>query len=122
MTAPTATPQEQWRAVVDRADAGNDTEQAAVRAVLRAVLSEEQGGVDELDYCEICILERAPALVAAGSTAEYVAGLPQGPVLAVDARRNLTGRLLELRDQWSGTSEGQGFADALTDLLEEFER
>ncbi len=87
--------------------------------VIAVNAGEEQGGVDELDYCEPCLTVRAPALVAAGSTAEYVTGLPQGPVLSVDARRNLTGRLLELRDQWRCTSAGESYADALTDLLEE---
>lgn len=48
-----------------------------------------------------------------------VTGLPQGPVLSVDARRNLTGRLMELRDEWGCTSAGSSYADALTELLEE---
>ena len=78
---------------------------------------EEQGGVDELDFCETCLLARAPALVAAGSTAEYVTGLPQGPVLSVDARRNLTGRLVDLRDRWR--ADGMPGADELTALLAE---
>lgn len=83
---------------------------------------EEQGGADELDFCEPCMTARAPALVAAGSTAEYVTGLPQGPVLSVDARRNLTGRLAELRDRWGCTSAGRSYAEALSDLIEELER
>lgn len=33
---------------------------------------EEFGGADELDFCDPCLVARAPALRAAGSTAEII--------------------------------------------------
>lgn len=90
-----------------------------VEVVITVNEGEEMGGGDVLDYCDACLMLRASAIVAAGSTAEYVTGLPQGPVLDVDARRNLTGRLLELRDQWGCTKAGASYAEALDGLLEE---
>lgn len=37
---------------------------------------EEGGGRDEYDYCDDCLVQRAPALVAAGSRAPLVTGDP----------------------------------------------
>lgn len=88
-----------------------------VEVVIDVNLGEEGGGRNELHYCNDCLLARCSTLVAAGSTAELVTGLPQGPVLTVDARRNLTGRLLELRDRW--LADGMPGADELAALLEE---
>ena len=35
---------------------------------------EEMGGRDEYEWCNDCLIDRAPALVAAGSTADLVTG------------------------------------------------
>ncbi len=37
-------------------------------------LGEEQGRRDEYDYCNGCLIERGPALLAAGSRSELVGG------------------------------------------------
>jgi hypothetical protein len=43
--------------------------------VVICVHEDEEGGArDEFDYCDDCLVERAPALMAAGSTAPLVNG------------------------------------------------
>ncbi len=37
-------------------------------------VGEEQGRRDEYDYCNGCLIERGPALLAAGSRSELVGG------------------------------------------------
>lgn len=38
---------------------------------------QDGGGVDRFAYCDICLIQQAPALVLAGSTAPLVAGYPE---------------------------------------------
>lgn len=52
-----------------------DAEHGTLNEVIIQVCEgEEGGGSDFLDFCDPCLLERAPALVTAGSTAPWVAG------------------------------------------------
>ncbi|GAA2608462.1 hypothetical protein GCM10010399_44120 [Dactylosporangium fulvum] len=54
----------------------DDAEYGLVEVVIEVNYGEESGGRDELDYCNPCLVELAPTLVAAGSTAELVTGSP----------------------------------------------
>jgi hypothetical protein len=54
----------------------DDAESGLIAVTISINEGEEMGGVDELDYCDPCLVERAPAFVIAGSTAEYVTGRP----------------------------------------------
>jgi hypothetical protein len=47
-----------------------------ITVVISVHEGEEGGAVDECDYCDDCIVELAPVLVAAGSKAEMVTGEP----------------------------------------------
>lgn len=47
-----------------------------VEVVIDVHLGEEGGGRDEAHYCDDCLVKRAPVLVAAGSRAELVTGVP----------------------------------------------
>lgn len=45
-----------------------------VEVVISVHQGEEGGRVDEYDYCDDCLIERAPLLAAAGSRAPLVTG------------------------------------------------
>lgn len=45
-----------------------------VAVAIEVNAGEEMGRRDEYDYCDDCLIERAPLLVAAGSRAELVTG------------------------------------------------
>lgn len=45
-----------------------------VEVVISVNEGEEGGRRDEYDYCDRCIMERADALMSAGSTAPYLTG------------------------------------------------
>lgn len=62
----------------DGCGVSGDVEDLAV-VVIAVNEGEEGGGRDELDLCDPCLVGRAPALVAAGSTAVLVTGLPRDP-------------------------------------------
>lgn len=47
-----------------------------VSVVISVNAGEEGGSVDEYDYCDDCLVARAPLLVAAGSCADLVSSEP----------------------------------------------
>lgn len=55
-------------------DGCGSTDHYLAEVVISVNEGEEGGRRDEYDYCDDCLLERAPALVAAGSRAPLVTG------------------------------------------------
>lgn len=55
----------------------DDAEHGLVEVIISINEGEEMGGVDELDYCNSCLMVRAAAFVVAGGTAECVTGRPR---------------------------------------------
>jgi hypothetical protein len=64
---------EQRRYVGDSCDGCGTNGPYLVTVVISVHEGEEGGRRDEYDYCDECLIERAPALVAAGSKAPIVA-------------------------------------------------
>jgi len=62
---------------------GEDTDGLIVVSI-EVNIGEEFGRRDDFDYCNDCLVERADALVAAGSRCELVTGEPVGDEEAAD--------------------------------------
>ncbi len=59
-------------AVCDRCGWSTRYPSELITVVISVHEGEEGGAVDEYDYCDDCLVELAPALVAAGSKADVV--------------------------------------------------
>jgi hypothetical protein len=56
-----------------------DAEFGLTRVIIDVGFGDEGSAVDDLDYCTDCLIARADALVAAGSTAPLVTGVDLPP-------------------------------------------
>lgn len=65
---------EQRHYVGETCDGCGNTGPYLVEVVISVNEGEEGGRRDEYDFCDDCLVERAPALVAAGSRAPIVTG------------------------------------------------
>lgn len=59
-------------AVCDRCGWSTRCASELITVIISVHEGEEGGGVDEYDYCDDCLVELAPVLVAAGSKADMV--------------------------------------------------
>jgi hypothetical protein len=55
----------------------SEDDESLVEVLLSVAEGGEGGAVDELHYCDACLVERSAAFVRVGSTAELVTGTPR---------------------------------------------